>query len=323
MIPQFKITADNADVTAAINARLVSLRISDESGFEADELSITVHDAAPHIEPPRKGVVLRVWLGYVGAPLVEMGAYTVDEVELEGPPQRMTIRARGIDWASVLKALEDKDREDITVEELVQSIAATTGRIARVSKKVAETRIKHLVQRGESAVHLMTRLGQQYGFTLTAKNDEILAIETAPQTTVSGKPIPVKDLARHNLTTWRVREAERDGAFGSVVARYYEYDVGLEDNAIAGEGEPVRVLKGSFASRGEAAAAADAELARVGRRGGALAIVLPGDPQLKAETRINLSDLGKLGDGLWVIERAEHELSDQGYSVRIDGARVE
>ena len=70
--PAFKLTADGA---AFAGERVLSIEITDGTGFESDELVIVLDDADPQIERPREGAKLAVALGYVETGLIDFGTY--------------------------------------------------------------------------------------------------------------------------------------------------------------------------------------------------------------------------------------------------------
>lgn len=71
-------------------------------GFEADQLDLELDDADGKIVLPRRGAVITLALGWKGQPLFPKGAFTVDEIEHTGAPDRLTIRARSADFRETL-----------------------------------------------------------------------------------------------------------------------------------------------------------------------------------------------------------------------------
>ena len=93
----YKILAGQTDMNAAIHNRLLSLDLTDEAGYQSDSLEIRLDDRDGKIKLPRRGVTLDVRLGFKEVGLAEMGLFTVDEVEVKGPPATLTVRARSAD----------------------------------------------------------------------------------------------------------------------------------------------------------------------------------------------------------------------------------
>ena len=112
---------------------------------------------------PAKGAALKVELGYKETGTARMGSYTVDEVELSGPPDTLTIRAKAADMRGSLKQHKTRSWDDVTIAELVDSIAADHGLEAKVGDSIrAITASRHIDQTEESDMHLLKRLSEEY-----------------------------------------------------------------------------------------------------------------------------------------------------------------
>ena len=94
MTPTFRIVADGADITALINDRLLLLRTTDKPGMESDDFELRIDDRDSAVSLPSRGANIEVFLGYSGTALTRLGRYTVDEVELSGPPDTLVIRGK-------------------------------------------------------------------------------------------------------------------------------------------------------------------------------------------------------------------------------------
>lgn len=64
--PGFSITIEGKDVTTVLDARLVSLTLTDNRGFEADQLDLELDDSDGQIVLPRRGPLFSLrWGGKV------------------------------------------------------------------------------------------------------------------------------------------------------------------------------------------------------------------------------------------------------------------
>ena len=94
MTPTFRVVAEGADITALINDRLLLLRTTDKPGMESDDFELRIDDRDSAVTLPSRGASIEVFLGYKGSALTRLGRYTVDEVELSGPPDTLVIRGK-------------------------------------------------------------------------------------------------------------------------------------------------------------------------------------------------------------------------------------
>ena len=96
-------------MTTVLDARLMSLTLTDNRGFEADQLDLELDDSDGQIVLPRRGPLFSLrWDGKVSR-FSERG-FTVDEIEHSGAPDRLTIRARSADFRETLNTRREKSR---------------------------------------------------------------------------------------------------------------------------------------------------------------------------------------------------------------------
>lgn len=171
MRPAWRILADSTDITAAIADRFLSLRLTDEAGEKSDTTEICLDDRDHAIALPRTGAELEISLGYQETGLASMGLWVVDELELSGPPATLTIRAHAAHLGNsqtakgrmaTLRQSRTQNWDNVTLGDLVATIAQRNGFTPRISAALAQTVIEHLDQTDESDLHLLTRLARQY-----------------------------------------------------------------------------------------------------------------------------------------------------------------
>lgn len=99
--PAFSISIEGRDITTVLDNRLMGLTLTDNRGFEADQLDLELDDADGKIVLPRRGAVITLALGWKDSRFSRR-AFTVDEIEHTGAPDRLTIRARSADFRETL-----------------------------------------------------------------------------------------------------------------------------------------------------------------------------------------------------------------------------
>ena len=162
MTPQFRIQVEGqGDVTAQIRERLMNLRVRDEEGYGSDVVEIRLDDRSGEMEVPRRGVALEVELGYEASGRVSMGRYVVDWIELSGPPEMLTVRARAADMRTGAKQRKTRSWDQVTIGDLVATIAREHDLEPRVARGLAGIVLPHVDQTDESDLHLLTRLGRE------------------------------------------------------------------------------------------------------------------------------------------------------------------
>jgi len=317
MIPIFRIIANSKDVTDRIRDRLLSLRVTDKAGNESDSCEIHLDDRDHLIELPAHGAVLDVALGYEETGLTRMGRYTVDEVEISGPPDSVKIRATSADMRTSLKSCRIREWHDTNMLDLVTTIAKTHGLTPRVGEFLQTIDIPHLDQTYESDLHLLTRLAKQYDAVAKPAGGYLLFVPRGEAKSATGQSITTIALTPGDVTSWRVTMANR-GNYSRVIAHYHDKDAAEVVYIEAGSGDPAFCLRNSFPDEETARKAAHAKLDRLTRGTETLSLSAPGDPRLAAETTVRLSGFRSGANGDWTATGATHELSGGGYRTTVD-----
>lgn len=317
MTPDFRILADSKDITERICDRLLSLRITDEAGTKSDTVEIALDDREGMLVWPRHGVGLAVSLGFRQAGLVRMGLYVVDEVEHGGPPNTLTIRAKASDMRQSLKAPRTRVWDNVTLGDLVATIAAEHGLIPKVSEVLASVAITHLDQTEESDLHLLTRLARESGAVTKPGAGNLLFVTRGEAKSVTGRDLPIIEVPPSQVIRHRMTQADR-GKYAAVLTHWHDPLIAERIPVRVGEGEPVYTLRHTYTDAEQATRAAQAKLDALQRGTGTLSLTLIGNADLMAEGKIQIKELRHGVDGEWLIQRIEHQLDNQGFVTRIE-----
>ncbi|KJI83168.1 hypothetical protein UO98_20915 [Enterobacter hormaechei] len=95
------LTLDGDDITQNFSDRLISLTMTDNRGFEADQLDIELDDTDGLVELPPRGAKLTLWLGWQGSALLNKGSQRKSSAGDFGV-QHARERARGFPLAEIL-----------------------------------------------------------------------------------------------------------------------------------------------------------------------------------------------------------------------------
>lgn len=318
MRPSYQIKVDEQDITSTIQERLMTLRISDEAGWQSDSVELTLDDCDRELALPRHGVQMSVWMGYEETGLVRMGLFTVDEVQCGGPPDTVTIRGRAANFRTSLKAQKTRAWEQMTLADLVTTIAAEHDLAPVVSDKLKDKMLARLDQTDESDLHFLTRLAKDHDAISKPVESRLLFVPRGEASSASQQPMPALTLSREELTSYSFTLADR-GKYEAAIAHWHDATTGQTHPVRVGpaESQPVYTLKGLQPDADAARAAATAKLQTLQRGQATGNLVLPGNPAIVAESRLNLVGIKERINGGWIVTRAEHELSSQGYITRL------
>lgn len=143
---------------------------------------------------------------------------------------------------------------------------------------------------------------------------------------VTGKSMPVVSLSAEEITSWEYEysarqpggkaKGEEQGGEGGYRARWWDHYAGVTKEVLVGN-PPYEDFRYQHASEAEARRAAEAKLKKGKKKAKALSMTLPGKAEIGAECPLHIV----LRPGLpteWSISKAEHTLSNNGYTTRLE-----
>ena len=321
--PAFTVETGGGDVTSAVADRLVELRITLTSDRASDTLELELEDAGGDLLAPSAERELRVSLGYRDSGLAPMGVYYHDESERQLVPRRLTIRATAADFRrlSTLKAPRRRSWDDISLADLVDTIAREHGYTGRVAPALGNTVIAHIDQTAESDLHLLRRLARQYDATAKAAGGYLIfAPRGRGRSAGTDQALPVLEYAPGGrgadaAEALSARHTARGRPrYGAVLASYQDVGTAELVHVRVGTGAPVYSIREPLPDRPQAVAAATARLSRFARQVEELEMSVPGNPALVSEAVLSLRGWPDSAGSRWTVLRAAHTLSKaRGY----------
>jgi hypothetical protein len=318
------------DLTGTIGPLLISLKVAEKRGGEADQLDLVIRDA-PGLPLPKKGAIVRVMLGWrtgpdVAAGLVDKGTFKIDDVGFGGPPDMITLRGRSADLTSSYRVRRERSHNETTLGALVRRVAGEHGLEARVAPELAGVAVPVLAQEQESDMAMIRRLGRLHDAVATVKNGKLILSPIGRGATPSGRALPGLTIERGQGDRFNFQTQDRDQHDG-VEARWHDKDKGKRqtvkvDGAGAGAGTPSKQHKGRkvkrlgrvYHSEASAKRAAKAEQGRMKRAGASFDWDMPlGRPDVSPERPVRVSGFRPEVDSLaWIVAEATHTLDAGG-----------
>ena len=312
-VPAWRVILDGKDLTQRMKPRLLELTLAEARGGEADQLDLVIHDHDGRMALPRRGVELSVALGWEDGGLIEKGTFRVDEVEHSGAPDVITIRARSADLSRPMRTRRERSWHQVTLGDVVRSLAGEHGLQARIAASLARVQIAHLDQTGESDVHLLTRLGTRYDAVATVKAGSLLFMPIGSGTTATGQPLPTALITRAAGDRHRYGLVDRDTYSG--VRAYWNNKPGANRKSVlVGQSGNAKRLRDTYNSEAEAREQADAEWKRIQRGAAKLEYTLAlGRADLFPEQKMRVRGFMAEIDGTaWLIAKTTHTITGSG-----------
>ncbi|WP_321392865.1 phage late control D family protein [Emcibacter sp.] len=320
MKPLVEITIKGKKITDNLMARFDSLQLVDDTSNKADSLTITLTDQKPAITLPKQGENMTVRIGYQGANKYLRGEYTLDEIELAGPPAQMVLIAKAADVRKSMKQKRDFSWKNVSLGDIVSTIAERYSLTPKTGADYASIQFAQLTQDKESDLAFLQRLAKEYDALAQPKNGYLLFVKRGTGKSATGKTLGTLKLTPPDVTRWDVSVTDRKN-YAAVTANWQNLETGELVKELVGEGEPVYVLPGTFPDADRATAAAVAKYDELLRGKGGLSLSMPGKPELAAEMILNLAGFRDGVDGEWVIKQVSHVIDRAGYRCNVRGER--
>lgn len=339
--PDFQILVNGTDISPKVKSRLMSLRLTDNRGFEADTVEVQIDDADGELAMPPKGASMQVRIGWKGSALVDKGTYTIDELEHSGPPDSLTIRGKSADMRGTLQQSREQSYHQQNISSIIDTIAARHQLKAKISDKLKAEVIEHIDQANESDANFLTRLAEQFDAIATVKNGNLLFLQAGQSNTASGMALEGVEITRQSGDSHHFGVADRD-AYSGVVA-YWQNDKGAkrqtvkakkpkeanpddvkvivgEKEIMVGSNDNVKTLRHIYANKQNAERAARAMWDKLQRGVATFTITLAmGRPELFPEQPVSVSGFKPpIDNSAWILTRVEHNINDMGYTTGIE-----
>jgi len=316
--PSYRLTLAGEDITPRLNGRLIDLRLREQRGLEADQLDITLADHDGALALPRRGAALRLAFGWQDEGLIDKGLFTVDEVQHSGSPDQLTLRARSADMRGELPGKRTFSWHDLTLEEIVETIAKRHGLHPVIGQTLGGIRLEHIDQTEESDLNFLTRLGERFDAIAAVKAGRMLFTLAGEALTATGLTMPAISLTRSDGDQHRYSITDRDSYTG--VKAFWNDTQGAERQTVmAGSYDNAKQLRPTYANEADALTAARAEWRRLQRGLAEFELTLAhGRADVLPESPLAVRGFKPEIDATpWLVTEVEHTLGDSGFGTRI------
>ncbi len=318
MKPIFKLSANGNDITSLLNDYLVSLTLTDEAGSNSDKLNIVLDDRENTINLPKKGAVLTVAFGYAERGLIPKGSFNVDEIKLSWSPNKIDITARSANLRKELRVKRDKSFHKKKLSEIVQYIAKQHGLIPKIAGVLGSELIQHIDQTNESDISFLDRLADERDAVVKTHENMLIFACEATAKSISNKILPTVNINIKDTTSGSCTMNDRE-RYNTIKAYFYNKQTAEKDSVTVGSNaEPVFEIRSTYANKEEALKRASAKLTKLSRLTEKMTISMAGNPQISAESKLNITGLKAGLNGLWTVKKATHKLSNSGYNMTLE-----
>lgn len=317
------------DITTAIAPDLISLTYTDRIGGAADSVEIRLQDSELRWQNawyPGFGDVLTVSIGYAGQKLLPCGDFEIDEIELEGPPDVVTVKALGAGVKRAVRSRRGRAYENTTLG----AIAATVAQRNKLALKgkIETIRIARVTQAFETDLAFLDRIAREYGYQFSVRGSAMTFYKRSDlKSSASVMTIARQDIhhyhfhdkvheiyvastvSYHNARQKKLHK-KRHVDPSSKLSAYDHYSVDELNLNVRAEDDTQANLK------------AQAALERANDDQTQMTLDVDGNSKLAAGVNVTIAGFGKVG-GKYSITQSTHTFSrEDGYKTSVETKRV-
>lgn len=167
--PNFKVLYDNKNITNDISKYMLSITYNDKMEGESDEIEIQLEDVDllwQNSWYPEKGAKLTVWIESI-----KCGVFEIDEIELTGPPDTVSIRGMATGIKNTLRTKNSDAHENKTLKQIAEKVAKKNN--LTISGTIPDITLGRVSQNRETDLAFLKRISQDYGLVFSVRESVI------------------------------------------------------------------------------------------------------------------------------------------------------
>lgn len=167
--PNFTVLYNSKNITSDISKHMLSLSYSDKTEGESDEVEIQLEDVDFKWQNswyPEKGAKLTVTIENL-----KCGVFEIDEIQLSGPPDVVTIRGMATGIVNSLRTKKSDAHENKTLKQIAEKVAAKNE--LTIQGEIPEITFGRITQNKETDLAFLKRISKEYGVLFAVRENII------------------------------------------------------------------------------------------------------------------------------------------------------
>lgn len=314
-----QIIVNGKNVTADVTPYLSRLTYTDKVEAESDDMTLSFEDTGGHWQNgwyPQQGDTLTVTIGTPGNPL-ECGIFEIDEIELETPPDTVTIKAIGAAITKALRTKNSKAFEKQSLKSIAQYFATKHGlKLTGNTSELQKIEIERKTQDRQTDLAFLAGLAKEYGIVFSVRGGQLVFIDidelekqapvmTIPKNEISkarfsdktshiygGAAVTTRNMKSNKVSHWKITPSEQEGGKGTLSNDIWQGTITAENDTQA-----QAKAKGGLKAKNKDKITGT--------------ITVPGNVKLVAGVNIELFGIGQFS-GKWHVVSSGHSIDNSG-----------
>jgi phage protein D len=315
------------NVTGDVSRYLSKITYNDKLEYESDDMSLVFEDTSGKWQStwyPQQGDSLQVKLGDTNG-ILDCGLFEIDEIELEFPPDALTVKAIAASIKKSLrtknsKAFEQQTLRDIAVYFTSKHGLGITGNLSNLQK----IEIDRKTQDRETDLSFLAKLAKEYGIIFSMRGNNLVFIDAEDLE----KQPPVLTIHRSVMSMARFRDKTSEVYIGVIIGkRNAQKNENTQYHIVTGklgEGDFLIIEEDDdIENVAQAEARGMAALNKKKKEKYSGSFTTPGNIKLVSGININLTGIGRFS-GKWLIISSSHSIEPSGgYTTSVEVQKIE
>ncbi|EGJ3458562.1 phage protein D [Salmonella enterica] len=331
--PAYRLVYNQKDITHDVSVYVTSVTYTDKLSGESDEIQVDLEDSEGRWRDawyPGKGDTLTLYMGCVGENLRECGTFSVDEIELSGPPDNVSLRGLATSVTAALRTKNSRGFENTTLAAIAQRISGKHH--LQLQGQIEPLTLDRVTQYDETDLAFLKRLAGDYGYMVKVTHTHIIFSsldalrEAAPVFTFTRR-----DISRYSVrdTINRIYKGAKHRSQNSRTKQVvtYQADGGESTTTVSAAtrghstSADTLTLSGRTGNQGTAARRTRAALNLKNQYQKVATLSMEGNVRLRAGHNVTLTGFGA-SDGKWLTGSVRHSMTRSGgYTMDVEVAR--
>lgn len=315
--PKVIIKYNGKDISEDLSSHLISIDYEDNSEGSSDEISLTLDDVSGLWKSswyPTKGDTLEVSIGFEGQ-LMNCGTFEIDEIELTGPPDVVSIRGLAAGITKALRTKKAKAYDKQTLKQIAEKVASENG--LTVEGDVPNIKLERVTQHRETDLAFLKRISYEYGCLFSVRDKKLIFTSVFD----IEKADKVAEVDRTEMLSFSFRDKAVD-VYQKAVVKFHNPDNNEVQKAevpysYVGEDFEQPAAKDTYEIRTKAENKQQAEQKAKAAIQKSMTkeftgrVTVSGNPLLVAGNNVNINGLGVVS-GKYHIEKSSHKVTRSG-----------
>lgn len=321
--PAYRLVYNQKDITHDVSVYVTSITYTDKLSGESDEIQVDLEDSEGRWRDawyPGKGDTLTLYMGCAGENLREFGTFSVDEIELSGPPDSVSLRGLATSVTAALRTKNSRGFENTTLAAIAQRIAGKHH--LQLQGQIEPLTLDRVTQYDETDLAFLKRLAGDYGYMVKVTHTHIIFSsldalrEAAPVFTFTRR-----DISRYSVrdTINRIYKGAKHRSQNSRTKQVvtYQADGGESTTTVSAAtrghstSADTLTLSGRTGNQGTAARRTRAALNLKNQYQKVATLSMEGNVRLRAGHNVTLTGFGA-SDGKWLTGSVRHSMTRSG-----------